>query len=253
MKPLGVWGAAGLVLASMVAQVLALGLLSWSHATDGLSDLARFAMADWLGTGAVLILALHMRDTRLRPLLHASPLPPGRLLLWLLPPLLLAMPGVLALDALGTDLADVWFGDSAWEQQAMKVFEGRGAVDVITACAIAPVLEELLFRGVILQGFVQRYGGRRAIWLSALLFGAAHANVHQFLGTLPFGLLAGWLVLRTGSLWPAMAAHALFNAGALALDTEGSAWMFPASLAGVAGAWWLCAAVQALRRHTPPA
>jgi membrane protease YdiL (CAAX protease family) len=251
MKPLGVWAAAGLVLASMVAQLLALGVLTWTHAADGLSDMARFALADWLGTGAVLILALQMRDTRLRPLLHASPLPAGRLLLWLLwllPPLLLAMPGVLALDALGTDLADVWFADSAWEQQAMKMFEGRGPVDVITACVIAPVLEELLFRGLILQGFAQRYGGAKALWLSALLFSAAHANVHQFLGTLPFGLLAGWLVLRTGSLWPAMVAHALFNAGALALDTDSSAWMAPAALAGAAGGWWLRAAVRALQR-----
>lgn len=245
---MGVWAAAGLVLASMVGQVLALGLLSWTHAADGLSDMARFALADWLGTGAVLIVALQLRDTPLRPLLHGSALPAGRLLLWLLPPVLLALPGVLALDALGSDLADLWFADSAWEQQAMKMFEGRDVVDVVTACLIAPLLEELLFRGVILQGFARRYSETRALWLSALLFSAAHANVHQFLGTLPFGLFAGWLVLRTGSLWPAVVAHALFNAGALALDPDSSTWLMPAALAGVAGGWWLRAAVNALRR-----
>jgi membrane protease YdiL (CAAX protease family) len=72
--------------------------------------------------------------------------------------------------------------------------------------------------------------------------------VHQFLGTLPFGLLAGALVLGSGSLWPAIVAHALFNAGALLLpDNTGDAWLIPAALAGVAGGWWLRAALRALR------
>jgi membrane protease YdiL (CAAX protease family) len=244
MKPMGLWAAAGTVLACVVAQVLAASMLQWTHMADGMSDVARFALADWLGTGAVLIAVLQLRDTRLRPLLHATPLPASRLLLWLLPPLLLAMPGVLALDALGSSLADAWF-DSPWERQVMELFNGRGIADAMAACVVAPLLEELLFRGVILQGFAQRYSPQRALWLSALLFSAAHANMHQFLGTLPFGLLAGWLVLRTGSLWPAVMAHALFNAGALLLDDD-SSWMVPAALAGLAGAWWLRAAVNAL-------
>lgn len=248
MKTLGWWGAVGLVVACLAAQVLAVSLLSWTHAADGLSDAARFALADWLGTGAVLIAALQRGGTGLRRLLHAGPLPAGRLMLWLAPPLLLTMCGVLALDSLLSDVADQLVGHSAWEQQAMDLLQGASVADVLAACAIAPLLEELLFRGLILQGFVQRYPPLRALWLSALLFGLAHANVHQFLGTFPFALLAGWLVLATGSLWPAIAAHMLLNAGALALNAAqaSDAWLVPAALAGVAGAWWLRAAVRAL-------
>lgn len=191
MKTMGVWAAVGLVLACLAAQVLALTLLQWSHLSDGFSNSARFALADWLGTGAVLIVALQHRGTRLRQLLHDTPLPAGRLMLWLAPPLLLAMCGVLALDVVLSDLVDRLIGPSAWEQQAMELFQARSLADLLAACAIAPLLEELLFRGLILRGFAQRYAPLRALWLQALLFGLAHANVHQFVATMPFALLAG--------------------------------------------------------------
>jgi len=75
----------------------------------------------------------------------------------------------------------------------------------------APLAEEPLFRGLILGGFVRRYGAGKAILYSALLFGFIHMNPWQFPGAALSGLLLGWLTLRTGSLWPAVAAHFLNN------------------------------------------
>ncbi len=76
----------------------------------------------------------------------------------------------------------------------------------------APLTEEPLFRGLILGGFVLRYGAPRAIAYSALLFALIHLNPWQFPTGLLMGAFLGWLTLRTGSLWPAVFAHFLNNA-----------------------------------------
>lgn len=75
----------------------------------------------------------------------------------------------------------------------------------------APLTEEPLLRGLILGGFTLRYGARKAILFSALLFAFMHLNIWQFPGAFLLGLFAGWLTLRTGSLWPAVLAHFLNN------------------------------------------
>ncbi len=90
---------------------------------------------------------------------------------------------------------------------------GRGLwASLLLVAIVAPLTEELLFRGVILRGFLGRYPARRAIVLSALLFGASHLNPWQFVSATVFGLLAGWWLLRTGSLVPCLFGHALNNA-----------------------------------------
>jgi len=77
---------------------------------------------------------------------------------------------------------------------------------------VAPVMEELLFRGVILTGFLTRYRPGTAIFASAVLFAIAHLNPYQFAAGLVAGLFLGWLMIRTRSLWPCILMHALFNA-----------------------------------------
>lgn len=87
----------------------------------------------------------------------------------------------------------------------------------------APLTEEPLVRGLILGGFALRYGTRKAILFSALLFGAMHLNIWQFPGAFLMGLFAGWLTLRTGSLWPVVIAHFLNNLTV----TVARAWQIP--------------------------
>ncbi|MGH7644923.1 MAG: lysostaphin resistance A-like protein, partial [Gemmatimonadales bacterium] len=90
---------------------------------------------------------------------------------------------------------------------------GQGLwASLLLVAIVAPLTEELLFRGVVLRGFVTRYPARRAIVLAALLFGASHLNPWQFGSATVFGLLAGWWLVRTGSLVPCLFGHALNNA-----------------------------------------
>jgi membrane protease YdiL (CAAX protease family) len=86
----------------------------------------------------------------------------------------------------------------------------------IVIVALAPVMEELVFRG-FLWGALSRSVGRRAtLLLTTFAFCAIHMDPLQMLALLPVGLAFGFLRLATGSIVPAIAAHALNNSVALA-------------------------------------
>lgn len=105
--------------------------------------------------------------------------------------------------------------------------QGGAWGSVLALVVVAPLTEELLFRGLILRGFLKRYSVRKAILVSALLFGLIHMNPWQALGGGIIGVFLGWLYVRTGSLVPCIAAHAVNNAipvvlvGILGLQIEG--------------------------------
>ncbi|MVN76799.1 CPBP family intramembrane metalloprotease [Hymenobacter sp. HMF4947] len=76
---------------------------------------------------------------------------------------------------------------------------------------VGPVLEEYLFRGILLRGLLRNYRPWVAIGQSALLFGAFHFNPAQSVSAALMGLLLGWLYYRTQSLGLCMGLHALNN------------------------------------------
>lgn len=80
------------------------------------------------------------------------------------------------------------------------------------AVVLAPVLEEGLFRGVILRGLALRKGPRAATVWTAAFFAFFHFyNPWQILPTFFLGLLLGWVVLTSGSLWASIVLHSAFN------------------------------------------
>jgi hypothetical protein len=85
---------------------------------------------------------------------------------------------------------------------------------LVGAIVIAPLSEELFFRGVLLQSLWRQLGGAwTAIVLSGAAFGGIHSAAPQTIPALVFmGVAQGWLRLRTQSLWPCIVMHALFNA-----------------------------------------
>jgi membrane protease YdiL (CAAX protease family) len=119
----------------------------------------------------------------------------------------------------------VWSPPPGYLQEFQRLHDmlrPHGADDAVLsvlAIAIAPgVCEELLFRGLVLPALLARWGTNAAVAGSALLFGAIHLDYSGSGPTLyrvPFAIAVGTgfalLRLRTGSLFPAMAAHALVN------------------------------------------
>jgi len=93
----------------------------------------------------------------------------------------------------------------------------------VAAVLVAPVLEELLFRGVVLRGLMLRTGFWPAAVVSSTCFGALHATAAGLdglpivLATGVFGLGLCVLTRRTGRLGPAIGVHSLRNALAVAV------------------------------------
>lgn len=85
---------------------------------------------------------------------------------------------------------------------------------VVLAVVVAPLTEELLFRGVILRGFLGRWKPWSAIATTALLFAGMHINPAQMPVAFLLGLVLGWVYVRTGSLGLCFLGHALNNAAA---------------------------------------
>jgi len=101
-------------------------------------------------------------------------------------------------------------------QQDMVLRIGRGGVGVrelvFMAGAVAPFIEEIIFRGLIYGGVSRSRGPRYALHFSALIFGVVHYN--PWVAILPMvalGYFLGALVQRTGSVLACFVAHALFN------------------------------------------
>lgn len=96
---------------------------------------------------------------------------------------------------------------------------------LLVALALGPALgEELVFRGVIGTGLKNRWGQRRAIVLTTLLFAAAHGSPAHAIATVPVGLFLHFTFLATGNLWAPILVHGLLNALAVThLKLDGSA------------------------------
>ncbi|MDA2973779.1 MAG: CPBP family glutamic-type intramembrane protease [Actinomycetota bacterium] len=96
-------------------------------------------------------------------------------------------------------------------------------VTAFAAVVAAPVVEEVVFRGVILPALVPRVGRVFAVVVQAVVFGAVHADPSGSAGAglvvvlAAVGAVFGVAALITGRLWPVILGHALFNGVVLAV------------------------------------
>jgi membrane protease YdiL (CAAX protease family) len=88
-------------------------------------------------------------------------------------------------------------------------------VFVIGVLIVAPLGEELLFRGALLRALMRKTSPAVAVMASAMLFALAHLSdigtgyyLPAFFG---LGAVSGWLALRTGRIGPSILLHAGFN------------------------------------------
>lgn len=84
---------------------------------------------------------------------------------------------------------------------------------------VAPIVEELYFRGLLLRTIERRWGIAVAVIGSSLFFGATHFQLLQLPGLTLAGLVFAMAVVRTGRIGAAIAVHVGFNATTFALLT----------------------------------
>lgn len=87
----------------------------------------------------------------------------------------------------------------------------------IAIAVLAPLAEELLFRGFIFRGMRQKLPFWPAALIVSLLFALAHGQVNVGLDVFALSIVLCWLREKTGSLWPGIILHASKNALALIL------------------------------------
>ena len=80
----------------------------------------------------------------------------------------------------------------------------------IQLAVIAPIFEELWFRGIVMKA-LRPYGNGFAIFVSALLFGLTHANLQQFFYATVLGICLGYIAVSTKSIVVTTIMHAMFN------------------------------------------
>ncbi len=103
------------------------------------------------------------------------------------------------------------------EQQSVQALRGavswvqRAALALVTIL-LAPIAEEILFRGILYQGIKQAGFPRVALWGTSLLFAGVHMNLPTFLPLFALALVLALLYERTNNLLAPITAHSCFNA-----------------------------------------
>jgi len=94
-----------------------------------------------------------------------------------------------------------------------KIFESDYGIygAILKVAIMAPVIEELIFRGIIMHGLMRNYSKFTAIFASALMFALFHLNPWQFPATFILGILLGILMVRTRNIYLCILSHAINN------------------------------------------
>ncbi|HEX6372307.1 MAG TPA: ABC transporter permease subunit/CPBP intramembrane protease [Longimicrobium sp.] len=141
------------------------------------------------------------------------------------PPKALLAAALIALGGIPVGWSIVWLEMQMFEggleslvplQEMLTAADTRRALWLFFIAALTPaVCEELVFRGVLLQSLGREMRGWHAVVLSAAIFGAFHLSFEtalRFLPTAFIGLLMGWVVWHSRSIFASMLMHFINNA-----------------------------------------
>ncbi len=153
---------------------------------------------------------LYIREKAGVPFKELFPLRPVRLAFW--PPVVLTLLGAMIVVAEADSLLSMALPPPTWFQELIENLVGGPLWgSLLAAVVVAPLTEELLFRGVILRGLLMHYSAPKAIIASSLMFGLVHLNPWQAVGAVALGALFGWWYVRTRSLTLCIFGHAFNN------------------------------------------
>jgi membrane protease YdiL (CAAX protease family) len=216
-----------------------------------------YALVQAAGVGVIFVVAFpyKRREGGLLESVHVRPLIGGMVALCFIAGAFMQIP----LAEVGNLVQEVWpvsFDELARRHRLINPTTWWGGVSVLLALVlVAPVTEELLFRGWLLQDLKEQYGARRALVWSSLLFGLVHVEPTAVLYATLGGLVLGAVALRTKSTLASIAMHAGVNALPLLLPArlvriEGFNtltqrvehvhwWLLLLGVGGTAGALWI--------------
>ena len=206
----------------IVAQVLAV-LGSPVQSVPENIDTMTLVLSDLVWRAVILapiLISLRFRGFKLASVFGVDRMPVGRSLLLGVALLISALPMVFAVDYIASILLKV--NSTTDVQEVVQIFENASTAAqrvpiVVLAVVIAPVAEELAFRGYLYAVIKRYFGAVPALILSGILFALIHLNLASFFPLLVLASVFALAYELSGSLLVPMAMHALFNALSLLL------------------------------------
>lgn len=167
----------GFAIGSLVIYAVLVGvtlaIASWLGRPVAAAGLRTFSFT-WVWRALGLIVLVLLLGAALEPLLHAS--------------------------------EEQGFAPDEWRSDRAGAF----ALNAVVASTIVPFAEELFFRGLGVRALLP-IGGAGAVAVTALAFGLGHGLLVALPVLVPFGLVLGWVRLRSDSVWPGILAHGSYN------------------------------------------
>ncbi len=116
---------------------------------------------------------------------------------------------------------------ASYGELEMSIYSASLFWQIVSAGILAPILEEIVFRGILFSNYRTVVGAWPSIIISAVIFGLMHYNLVQFVYAFLLGVFFAYLAEKTGELWPCILAHIVANLYSLLATKFGiSQWMF---------------------------
>lgn len=186
-----------------------LAMYDYHHDTNWLANPWISFVANFTITGFIFVFAYRKANNNFKSVFALKLFNPLIILpIILILPALQYLVGILNVQVEKILPAPPWF----WELFE-RIFDNHfGFWGVAFKVAVlAPIIEEVLFRGIIMHGLMRNYRSWYAVLMSGVLFSIFHLNPWQMTYTFFLGLLLGWLMIRTRSLPLTILVHSLNN------------------------------------------
>lgn len=101
------------------------------------------------------------------------------------------------------------------KESILNFSSSPGLFMIFQSVIAAPILEELIFSGIILDGLIRKYPATKSILLTSFLFGLVHLNPSQFVVGFIMGVFTGWIYFKTRSISLSIIIHTTYNCASL--------------------------------------
>jgi hypothetical protein len=210
--------AVGFLFLGQVALPLGFSLLHLNSEGLGLREKALFVLVSYLALalGGLAVLYFSLRPYQPWPADWFTVQFSGRALLWGLGGYCVALPLVVLVSLVNQQ---IWQGQGGSNPLLTLALQAQDkwalVIFFITASILAPIFEEIMFRGFLLPSLTRYIPVSGAIVVSSFVFAVAHLNLSEVLPLAVLGALLGLVYSRSRNLLASITLHSLWNSGTL--------------------------------------
>lgn len=224
------------------------------------------SLAGWipvLASGGALFYALRVSRKPLTFFMEKRPIPPALPISGLM-----LIAGVHILGSEADNLLKLWFPLGETASPPSGSILDAGILAWVAVIVLGPLVEEILFRGVMVGGLSRSFTFGRAVVLPAFFFAFTHLDPYHLLPTFAVGIVLGWIFYYSRNIWLCFALNAISGVAALIMGVASISipgftpnsvhslqpvWFDTLGLfLLVTGAWWTARLLNDLQPVEPP-